>query len=501
MDVSHSRRPHSMPHHAISALDIRSTMATDHEWALVDQLGSSIDFDTSPLVNEPVNSTSNRPSPHETLAAQVQGDGDQWEESPPRKQSLTAPPDLRRAMELFAQDYARLKDVRQESLLLRSRSHHEHETYRHSRQFVQKSQNAFMKELTKVIEHIPAAPRFHELRNLYQQLEKDQASSETEAARVKAIELELSAIDYSMARLEKSLGKSARRVLKPAEGIKWPVATGSLEPDPGMPHPTEEKSPTLSIDPMLLDFFDKVGKVSIMQDRVYQLEEEHQDDRIERELELDRGQVPEISEEEFMLAFETDYLEATNDLLLAKDARNKAQALCEKHDIDVEAHLNKDANRLDAYAATESLRMSDSCSSLSMGLAMESPATLRFLSPRLIAPDGERTLFDMRAQSAKDKHHNRILDWIPTMEHGLDILRPKPPGHSAKQPPSTASSSAILENKDLEAHNLDVINGVDPNGAQQHAEIIRPHSFPRHRHSRTTLNSLTLNRRRSSHSL
>nr|POF17989.1 hypothetical protein CFP56_13400 [Quercus suber] len=349
--------------------------------------------------------------------------------SPTGMQSITVPLDFRRSTELFAQDCAQLKELRWETALLRDRAHFGHQAYGTTRRFVQDSQAAFMNEVERIREFIPSAPQFVHLDNLYQQLVDDQAALDSEAAKASAIEHELSANDSRAAKLEKSARKNARRILKTFKGFEWPTAMDRFDPDSVIAPSLRERSPPTPLDPMLQDFFDSVGKLSIMQERVHELVEMHEDDRLQRELQLDQGQIPEISEEELDVAFKSDFEQATNDLRLAQDAHSKAKAACEERGIDIQDYLEKDTARVDGELATKDLPPTDSDSSLFDEQTAQIPSAIRLTSLRLGTSNEQEERSDSQAQLPKDNSHNRILDWIPTVEQGLDPHTLKPTGH------------------------------------------------------------------------
>ncbi|KAK5123694.1 hypothetical protein LTR85_002330 [Meristemomyces frigidus] len=350
----------------------------------------------------------NEQTQHEGPEGQTARSGEQraatspWTQYPPAQRGANAGSyDVveKRARQVMAQQ-AKLEPLKRDVQVVRDRANYEWEARYHQRRFVQDSQKAFMEEADALLSRLPPDPAFSKLQTLYQDVRNDQQALVEQAAISRTIEADLSDLQYRMIKKEGSLTKAVRRLLDSMQSLE--LATVSAQSDAEhRPHSSRSQTETLpEINPLLAEYYDKVGDVRIMQERIADLSADHGDEQVRRAFQADMGEHSKMSEQDFGATYSSMLWEAERALSDAVQAAEVARATCLQSGLEVDAGLETMAEATgDGDVKSTASDIPGTPSTLALGMDVMTPSALQL-----------RNRTEMDAFSAMISHDTGLPD-------------------------------------------------------------------------------------------
>lgn len=295
---------------------------------------------------------------------------------------------LHEAARTFGRRHARLQPFRDELLLLRDQANFEWEARQHNRRFVEDSQSELMDELARLNAELSDDPKFTKVRTLYRTVLADQQALKKRAERSTGVENGLSDLQYRVIKQEGGLVEAARRLLRltafaqPANSDgEWPSSVSSQYEVKG------DESPERLFQQLpspVITYFDKLGDVRVMRERVEQLVMDHDNDIELRAFQLEHDQPLESNDSDFQAEFERQYSLAEAELAEAGQIADSARRVCLNQDLDPDEYMIRPLEQETRVTgtpmqATTSL-IPDSPSTIALGLPAVTPSALPLLA-------------------------------------------------------------------------------------------------------------------------
>lgn len=230
--------------------------------------------------------------------------------------------------------HSTLQPLRQHVQLRRDRADYEWESRHHQRRHLKDSQEAFMRELGIVMRSLPPNPAFTQLRVLYQHVLDDQSSLDDQVIVSRNIEDEVSSLQYRLMKKEASFSRAVQKLINLVDS-DLPTTSSPVESLVGSESVGQTKS-LPEMDPLLAEYYDRIADFNMLRDRIAELELDHEEEQIGRELRADRDEPVEDPEEAFDATYSRALQaaqQAMGDALLAADF---AKAACANSGLNVE---------------------------------------------------------------------------------------------------------------------------------------------------------------------
>lgn len=200
--------------------------------------------------------------------------------------------DLREMTSTFLRRYAKLNPLREKVLLLRSRTKFQWEHCRDYGRFVSDSQSAFIDEAS-------ANANPDKLKSLCDQVLVDYKAQNELGGKAADMETELGNSEFAMQKKEASLAGIAENMLRLLNELTLPGQGASTTADDAgsQSHPSAPSS--VDQHPLLQHYFDKAGNVSVLRERLGDLEMEFEEARANRQFQREHDLPLEVADEEF----------------------------------------------------------------------------------------------------------------------------------------------------------------------------------------------------------
>lgn len=280
-----------------------------------------------------------------------------WQQAPPKRAS----PDFENPFtnELYVQDlrqrYARqtqhlqhlegvsrplgrrlrrLEDARLEVAGLRLRMPTEADNREKHRELVSKFQDAFLQEAEAFLASTSGDQSTDKLRLAYNQATEVRDRHDAVAQYTHDFEARLSLAEAEMQRHEEKVIQVATAVHDVLRQIALPAESGTATVVDSDMHSLVSDSSSEGIPGVVERYFDKLGDLRLEKDKLFDLDQEHRQERVQRQLERDQDRLPERSDEEFEEHWLMVFADAEMAFEKAKERAGKALQACKKRGLD-----------------------------------------------------------------------------------------------------------------------------------------------------------------------
>ena len=218
-------------------------------------------------------------------------------------------------------------------LLMRSTVIHVRNLGYDQRRFVIESQNVFLQEAKEFLDSLPPGPSLDKLRTLHDRVKRDHDRRSQHVAKTQETELEISDKEYKLQKSISRLAEDVKALFDIVSTVDLPeIPIDELSAPSTITEAEVEKED--EIPGIVLHYFEKLGDVSLEQERLMNLELEHQEKRVNRMTRMDQGRPPSTTHSEFENAFSQDYEVAQKAYDEAVGKVNLAWAVCLGEDLN-----------------------------------------------------------------------------------------------------------------------------------------------------------------------
>ena len=246
---------------------------------------------------------------------------------------------LKDATSSFLRRDARLGQLRERTLLLRSRAKFEWNNCHNYRQFVKQSQEAF-NEGAAAIMNLSASEEYGErldrLRSLHDQVMRDFEAQNEYAERSNALQTELGELEFELQKKEisvKEAGDTMKQILSdlvlPGYSSAATAVESELPPSPSTQHSEQ-------LDPLIENYFQKVGNVNNLLEQINEFNVDYVDAHGERLFKVDHEQALDLSDEDFERLWQEGRERMDEQLAEAERQAENARIACLDNGLDPE---------------------------------------------------------------------------------------------------------------------------------------------------------------------
>lgn len=165
---------------------------------------------------------------------------------------------------------------------------------------------------------------------LYERYINDYAELKDQAQKVSSLTDELSSLSF---RLEGKLTELARRVESPS--FAGMLRMRPLGNDLSFSDLHGHDRSGASTPPLVREYFDRMGDIGIYSERLFELDDTHEEGRVEREFLRDRGDRPDVEDDEFERRYEYRREQIQQDLARATKEANELHLQCEEANLNI----------------------------------------------------------------------------------------------------------------------------------------------------------------------
>ena len=303
----------------------------------------------------------------------------------------------------------RLEKLADKTIMKRYEFEHEQQTLESCQDFVQQSTDDLVGAVDSLLvgENLDLLrPRIAELRS---RCRTDTETFKQQAARVKELSHSLRQLECELKGKAERLGKNldaANQALLYSQPVRSTGSQSSLESsDESLDLSSHSDTPTL-----LADYYDRKGDIGVFRERLVELEYNYHDDLAERELVVDRGDEPHVSDEHYYQDFVTQRRVILDDLSAAERDVSLLAARCEAAGLAI-----VDNRQESSYGALSSSPLS--ASAHNKGLSASQPLAHTRPQPR----DG--SFLSLRGQ-------NRVRMWLDRLPNSDPCTPRRPTEHA-----------------------------------------------------------------------
>lgn len=328
---------------------------------------------------------------------------------------------VRRHLPLFQQRLQALASLREEVLPLRSRVEFEWTNCKRYLEFVDQSQTLFLEEVEASTAALDGENSLHTLRA---RVLEDHSRQKGYAQSVADLEAQLEPMESTMQKLE-------RKVLESARLLSDLLAQNNL-PQDSAPTVTATVASSVSsakrsvdVHPLMQHYLEKSGDWKIERDKLFDLDQEHREQKANRQFFQDQGLEPETPDKEFDKHWLDVFTEAEIAFVSAKHKYELALDVCESEGLDPEAY------RKAAFQTAQEYDESPQLGSTSIAPATPPPLPLEIadgprqfsMQPLVLpsnehAPTAQYTNYDPPSPSSQRRPQlssprlTRVEDWV-----------------------------------------------------------------------------------------
>ena len=232
----------------------------------------------------------------------------------------------------------RLATLRENVVALRIRANVESEHCEEYRLLVSQFQEAFMQEAQKLLAQIPGDLSTHKLRAYYNQAVEVRERHDSCAQYTRTLETRLGSIESKMQNLEAKVKDAATRMNDMLRHMSFPADSGTTTVVESDLHSLPSEATSADVPPLIQDYFDKAGDVKIERDKLFDLDQEHREEKTRRQFERDQDITPAVSDEEFEERWLGVFADAELTFADATQQAEEALLACKKARLDPDAY-------------------------------------------------------------------------------------------------------------------------------------------------------------------
>lgn len=237
-----------------------------------------------------------------------------------------------RSLEL-ARHTRRLSKLLDKVLLLRTQYEHRAQTLASCRRYQQQSTAGLMLALNRGLASAPGSNEHEQsavIAEAYEQYRADYETTQDEESKVMQLAGQLSEMEYKLRNIEEGLTRTLKSLGHVLKRSGSEVSSHRLSPS----HSTHERSGFGDIHPLLAEYFDRKGDVSIMIERLHELQFDHSEGLLSREILADRGDALDTTDQQFQNEFIARRDEILRELEAAEADTVALKAQCEAAGLD-----------------------------------------------------------------------------------------------------------------------------------------------------------------------
>lgn len=346
---------------------------------------------------------------------------------------------LRDATSSFLRREARLGQLRERTLLLRSRAKFEWKTCHDYRRFVRQSQETFNEEAAAVISH-PMATDYDEratrLRHLHDQVMRDFDAQNAYAQRANDLQTELGALEYELQIKEASMKEATEAMKRILSDIRLPAHSSAATVVETEVSPSTSTQPSEDLDPLIDRYFQKLGVLNRLLEESVEIEVDYAEARAERDFKAEHDQTVETTDE----AFETWWRDRRNNIsqqiVETREVADRARNVCLDDGLDPEMYRRRSRRESDRSVSdsmpletSQLLPPPDDVPLFEKGGFLRRPSpseddhgTFRVLTPGTLATRISRV---PRSQTVSPAPllKDRVLDWMQELDRQDDAVK------------------------------------------------------------------------------
>lgn len=258
--------------------------------------------------------------------------------------------DLKEATSRFLRRDARLGQLREKTLLLRSRAKFEWKNCHDYRTFVRESSEAFNSEAAACMAEAAVEDhdeRLSKLRKLQEQVIRDFEAQNEYAERSNTLQTELSEVEYELQAKEFSVKDAADNIKRILNDLVLPGNSSAATIIETELPPSTTSQISEELDPLIDNYFQKAGVVSDLVNQSIELQVNYTEARAEREFQIERGDTLELPHEVFEIIWQSRLEELAQQLSNARRVAETAKTVCFDNRLDPDKHRKRQQNESD----------------------------------------------------------------------------------------------------------------------------------------------------------
>lgn len=355
---------------------------------------------------------------------------------------------LQMAISTFLRRDARLGQLRERTLVLRSRAKFEWKTCHDYRRFVEQSQQAFNDEAAAFVPQSVSEgheERITRLRRLHRQLIQDFNAQDTYADRANQLQTELGDLEQKLQTRESSVKEAvimAKQILSDLKLPAYSSATTAVETE--VP-PSLSTQPSDDLDPLIDRYFQKLGILNKLLEESVEIEVAYAEARAEREFKIEHDQALESTEDTFEQNWCDRRTTITQQILEARTVADRARKVCHDDGLDPEKYrlrMRRESDRSISDSMPEEMSqdfpLADDIPMLEEGGDVDArwPSEDHDGGFRVLTPGTfiTRTSHELQPSDIIPPPLNsRVLDWLEDVDE-QDRMRQHPPNERCSIP-------------------------------------------------------------------
>ena len=246
---------------------------------------------------------------------------------------------LREIASSFLRRYARFAPLREETLLLRSRTKFQWQTCLDYRRFVSESQQIFLEGAASAsTAALPLGGSPEKFRALHNQVLRDHEAQDEFAQQTHKLETELTDLEFKMLQREGLLAMAAGKMVAFLNQLSLPGQSGSVTAVESAAASLSGAASSAEMPPLLQHYFDKAGNVAVLRERLIDMELDHNEARAFRLFQAEHDQPLERSDQEFEATYLNKYAAKRRELDEAHHIAETAKAVYLDEGLDPESY-------------------------------------------------------------------------------------------------------------------------------------------------------------------
>ena len=248
--------------------------------------------------------------------------------------------ELRDAVQEFSRYYRELAPLRQKILLVRGEASYDAKSVQDHRRYVLESKQA----LTENVSPSNKDRYSQASTNAMNDFLRDMDAFDQQAEKVHTTISHLGSLEFTLQETEEHLDQSAQSILAKLRRFGIVDPPEQLAPEKSGIGPQSSQSSareSARVHPLIAEYYDKVGDLKIMRERLMVFNTEYGDTQASRTFDVDHERILDTSDDEFEAAYKRERAEMEKAVETAKNAAKTAKAACTAQGLDSDVGENQ----------------------------------------------------------------------------------------------------------------------------------------------------------------